>query len=427
MPCATIQSPDYDVIVIGGGPAGSSAAYFLGEAGKKVLLLEKEHLPRYKMCGGGLSVRFLRQMFPFSFDPVVKTPVQAVSYVYRNQWISIPLAPEAISVVMRDELDHYLLSHIHAEVVQGAAVRSVTELPDRVLVETQDGRCFSAAYLVGADGANSIVARSLGLRPRRVLAAAVEAEIPVTPEIMQRFGQQLVFIFGEIHFGYLWIFPKPDHLTIGIGALRPRPGELQAVLKQVMDRYGISLDAVRLHGHPIPIYTHREQISSRRTLLVGDAAGLADPLSGEGIRFAIKSGRLAAESIIGNALNRYERRLFWSIGLNHRLTMFISLSFYYALSPFLFLGTPNPFSTQGVVEMLADRKTAAQFILQGFMTLPIFLLTELSARFFKRVGRQDIAQALRAHIYPRDVSAPVQQTSKAGHFQKDQLSRTAFR
>jgi len=257
---------------------------------------------------------------------------------------------------------------------------------------------------IGADGANSVVARALGLRSQRTLAAAIEAEVPLPPEAMRWFEQRMVFIFGKIHYGYLWIFPKHDHLTIGIGALHPKAGELQRTLKEVMSRYGISLEGVTLHGHPIPIYTHHEAVSTARTLLVGDAAGLADPLSGEGIRFAIKSGRLAAESILSGRPQNYPRDLHRLIGLSHRLTMLFSMSFYFFQAPFLFLGTPNPFSTQAVVEMLADRMTTTEFILLGFFTLPIFAGTELAARFLSRLGQIRLSERLRAWIYPKDVS-----------------------
>ena len=394
----------YDVIVVGGGPAGSSAAYFLSRAGKRVLIIEKERLPRYKMCGGGLSVRFLRQQFPFSFDPITKTSIKSVSYIYKDQARTIPLAPGAIDTVMRDDLDAYLLQQSGAEVILDTAVVRVSEREASVEVETRAGLRYSAAYLIGADGANSVVAHALGLRPHRMMAAAVEAELPVSPEVMQRFDQRMLFIFGEIHYGYLWIFPKHDHLTIGIGALHPKPGELQKTLKVVMSHYGISLEATPLYGHPIPIYTRRERLSSPRTLLVGDAAGLADPLSGEGIRFAIKSGRLAAESILSGRSKDYSRALYRNIGLNHHLTMLISLSFYYFQTPYLFLGTPNPFSTQAVVEMLADRMTAAQFILFGFFTLPIFFSTELAARALRWLGQIRLSERLRNRIYPEDVS-----------------------
>jgi hypothetical protein len=139
-------------------------------------------------------------------------------------------------------------------------------------------------------------------------------------------------------------------------------------------------------------------------LLVGDAAGLADPLSGEGIRFAIKSGRLAAETILSGHPERYAKDLFRTIGLNHRLTMLISLSFYFLQDPFLFFGTPNPFCTQGVVEMLADRMTTLEFFLVGIITLPIFWGTELTARFLRRLGHARLSERIRAWVYPQDVS-----------------------
>ena len=402
------EAPQYDVIVVGGGPAGSSAAYFLGRAGKRVLILEKERLPRYKTCGGGLSVRFLREQFPFSFDPIIKNQASRVSYVYRGREMAIPLAPGAIGMVMREDLDEYLLARTQAEILQEAVVCAITELSDRVQVEIQDGRSFTASYVIGADGANSVVAHAIGLRKRRTLAAAIEAEAPVSPEVMQRLGDQVIFIFGEIHYGYLWIFPKADHLTVGIGALRPKRGELQRTLKRVMARYGIDLENAQLRGHPIPIYTRREPVSSARTLLVGDAAGLADPLSGEGIRFAIKSGKLAAEAILEGGSQQYPRRLQRAIGANHMLTTLLSLAFYHALGPLLFLGAPNPFSTQAVVEMLSDRMSAVGFIAVGIWTFPVFVITELAARFFAKLGLARLSAGLRARVYPEAVKTAYQ-------------------
>jgi hypothetical protein len=177
-----------------------------------------------------------------------------------------------------------------------------------------------------------------------------------------------------------------------------------------MQRYGIPLDNnPHLRGHPIPIYTRREKVASSRTLLVGDAAGMVDPLSGEGIRFAIKSGRLAAESILSGHPEGYPKALFRGIGLNHHLTLFFSGLFYFLPDLFLFLGAPNPFSTQGVVDMLADRMTMIELILFSFFTLPVFAGTELVARFLHRLGHAQISDRIRASIYPEDVSASYRQ------------------
>lgn len=388
----------FDAIIVGAGPGGATAAFFLGEAGQRVLVLEKEALPRPKTCGGGVSAAVLEQ-FPFSFEPVIECAVKRVSYVLGNQTVTQPMPDQSLRMVMRERFDAHILNHARAQVLERCALKGVEETEDRVIVECADHRTFEGRYLIAADGANSITARSLGLRTRKVMAGAVEVEAMVPQEVLARFAEEPVLIFGEVRTGYLWIFPKSDHLSVGIGALHPRPGELQATLERVMARFGIPIQGQARRGHPLPIYTRRERIGTPRVLLVGDAAGLVDPFTGEGIRFAIESGRLAAEAILSGHPERYQATVDSGIGASNRLGILFTGLFYSIPEPCFDLGVRNPFATHALVEMLNNRIGYGSVLLQVFGTLPVFLLTEAAAGIGGFIGDKEFATRLRKAVY----------------------------
>ncbi len=305
-----------DVIVVGAGPAGASAAYWLGEAGEQVLVLEKEELPRYKPCGGGVPQAVFSR-FPFSFSGVVERWVRHVRFRFRDgREVAMDIPDRAVATVMRDRFDLHILDHTKAEVRDRSEVTKLQQDESGVTVTTADGELFHAQYLIGADGANSRVARLVGLRQGKRMGSAIEAEVPVGDSLLAEYADTALFVFGTPPTGYLWVFPKANHLSVGVGAFRKRVPNMADILERETGRLGIRTDRVRQRGHPLPTHVEHEPIRHGRVLLAGDAAGLMDPLLGEGIRHAVDSGRLAAESVLTRDLAGYGERVEQDIGRN---------------------------------------------------------------------------------------------------------------
>lgn len=332
----------YDVIVVGAGPAGASAAYWLGEAGQRVLVLEKEKLPRYKPCGGGVP-QTVFDRFPFDFSSVVERWIRRVRFCFRDgQEVMASLPERAIAMVMRDRFDLHVLEHARAEVRDRSPLTAMEQDKSGVAVTTASGNHFCARYLIGADGANSRVSRLAGLRQEGWMGGAIEAEVPVSDELLKAYGDTAVFVFGTPPKGYLWVFPKAEHLSVGIGAFQERVPNMRRILKREMGRLEIEIDGARQRGHPLPVHLRREPLRRRRVLLVGDAARLMDPLLGEGIRHAVDSGRLAAECILSGDLQGYSKCVHQEIGRDLLWGRFWASLFYECPRTSFELGVRNP-------------------------------------------------------------------------------------
>lgn len=319
---------DWDVIIAGGGIGGAAAAYFLSGTGCRVAVFEKQKLPRYKACAGGVP-KGVQRLLPFSFDPVIETEVTEVVFSLRQEKeFTQSLGGDSTLMVKRAAFDHYVLSKAQADVIESTAIEAVEEQGDRVRVRTQDGKRYEARYLIGADGANSRVAKSLGLRRHKRLGIAVEVEAPGTPELLERYRHCAWFEFGSLANGYIWIFPKRDLLSVGIGAFSKTSVDLLARLKAEMARFGLSLEGLPWHAHPLPIHLRAETIGTPRCMLVGDAAGLVDAFLGEGIRYAVQSGRLAADAILHDTIGNYSATVKTQISDGLRRARFAAWVFY---------------------------------------------------------------------------------------------------
>jgi len=391
---------DYDVIIAGGGPAGASAAYFLTRGGKRVLVLEKANPLRYKACGGGVSLEFLRSQFPFDFNPVIDRTASQFEYHFNGIEMPVRCRPGSAVFVQRPKFDQLLLQHCGAQVCPGEGVRDLVVQSDRVEVETSTGRKISANWLIGADGANSIVRKKAGFAPHRVVLRAIEAEVFPGPGIMQRFANGPLFIFESKGYGYAWVFPKADHLSVGTAGIKPAPGELQETLERIMKQYDINLDGMQLHAHPLPVYDRHHPVAEGRVLLAGDAAGLADSFSGEGIRIAIQSGRIAAESILRGGSAAYQDRIQRDIGRSRLQSRFVAAIFYRLRFLCLLFGAPNPYTTDLVLDLLAGRISTLALMFFAVATLQVFALIELAGLVVGLFGGDKKRQKFLGSIYP---------------------------
>jgi geranylgeranyl reductase family protein len=292
------ERAEWDVAIIGGGPAGLAAASAAAAAGARTVILERAEHPRYKTCGGGLIGASLAAV-----DGQIKLPARdqtrSATFTLRGgREFTREYGEPLLAMVMREEFDAALLRRAEAQgavVRQRAPVRALDQEAHRASARLADGSLVTAKVVIGADGSSGVSARHVGVEFAQV-DLGLELEIAVPAAVGRQWAGRILLDWGKIPASYAWVFPKGDRLTVGVIAARGNGDATREYLREFVDRLRLgSCEVIRDSGHLTRCRADQSSLRKGRVLVAGDAAGLLDPWTREGISFALRSGALAGE------------------------------------------------------------------------------------------------------------------------------------
>nr|MDT0657742.1 geranylgeranyl reductase family protein [Micromonospora sp. DSM 115978] len=318
---------DPDVVVVGAGPAGLSAAHAAAQAGARTLVLERAEHPRYKTCGGGLigtSVAALAGRIEIPAEDHVDRIT--VTRDGRREFTRGRRDRPLLAMVRREGFDDRLRAAAEAagaRVDQRVTVRAIDQDPDRVRLRLADGSVLAARVVIGAEGSSAPSSRHVGVTYDQV-DLGLELEVPVPEPVARHWRGRVLLDWGPIPGSYGWVFPKGGSLTVGVIASRGCGDQTRDYLRAFVRRLGLDgLPPAHDSGHLTRCRRADSPLRRGRVLVAGDAAGLLEPLTREGISYALRSGALAGAAAASGDLAGYpaavERELGASMRAGNRL------------------------------------------------------------------------------------------------------------
>jgi geranylgeranyl reductase family protein len=304
----------WDVAVVGAGPAGLAAAHAAATAGARTIVLERATHPRYKTCGGGLIGTSLAIAEPRLTEVPGRDTIGAVTFTRggRRTFTRHARGGPLLTMVRRDDFDHAWYEaalKAGATVRQETQARSITQDAGTATVTTADGEEIVARAVIGADGSAGISARHVGVTFNQQ-DLGLEVELEATMQDRRDWRGRVLLDWGPFPGSYGWVFPKDDQLTVGVIMTKGNGAETKRYLRDFLAQLGLTdRPVVRDSGHLTRCRRPDSPLRNGRVIVAGDAGGLLEPWTREGISYALRSGSWAGEAAASGDLTAYERRV----------------------------------------------------------------------------------------------------------------------
>jgi len=297
---------NYDVVIIGAGPAGIAAGHSIINNNISCCIIDKQVFPRNKLCAGGITQKTYDLLKSLNLGSEFKGESTVVS-----KDVSLYLKDKYITdiecgntyLVDRFEFDEYLVRAYEnkgGELLENTKVKSIDTSNNIITLDNNETITFK--YIIGADGAVGI---TRSLVDKNIKSNGFCLQVDIDKSNTNYNSDKMSMYYGVLPYGYGWIFPKKNHLSVGFIGDYDKNLDYKGEFEKFLNSIGINCDRNQFKGAFIPFgqYINNPINKEKNLLLVGDAAGFVDPISGEGIYFAVLSGIKAAETIIKSIKN----------------------------------------------------------------------------------------------------------------------------